>query len=92
MTRTVPAALQTHLDGATTSTANLRTITRREGVILRFTNHDQDIVFDGNTYDSAVGYQRSDIASNATLAVDTLDLMGILNSESDPISLDTELA
>ena len=80
MTRTVPAALQTHLAGTTTSTATLWTITRRDGVILRFTNHDQDIVFGGNTYDSAVGYQRSDIASNATLAVDTLDLMGILNS------------
>lgn len=80
MTRTVPSGLQSHLDGATTSTATLWHITRQDGAVLRFTDHDADITFDGNTYVAAVGYQRTDIASNATLAVDSLDVQGILNS------------
>lgn len=80
MTRTVPSSLQTHLDGATTSTATLWTITRQDAAVLRFTDHDRDIAFAGDTYVAAVGYQRTDIAANATLAVDSLDVQGILNA------------
>lgn len=81
MTRTVPSGLQTHLDGTTTSTATLWTITRQDAVVLRFTDHDRDIVFGGDTYKAAVGYQRTDINSSATLSVDSLDVSGILNSK-----------
>ena len=80
MTRTVPSGLQTHLDGATTSTATLWRITRQDGAVLRFTDHDQDISFGGNVYAAAVGYQRTDISGSATLSVDSLDVEGILNS------------
>lgn len=80
MTRTVPSNLQTHLDSTTTSTATLWQITRQDTAVLRFTDHDRDITFAGNVYKSAVGYQRTDIAANATLAVDSLDVQGILNA------------
>ncbi|NNE83751.1 MAG: DUF2163 domain-containing protein [Alphaproteobacteria bacterium] len=55
-------------------------ITRQDGVVLRLTSHDQDFVFGGNTYQAAVGYQRSDLASGTTLAVNSVDIEGILNA------------
>ena len=71
MTRTVSAAHQTALDASTTSETTLWTVIPITLPNLYLTGHDQDIVFGGNTYLAAVGYQTTDLASNATLAVDS---------------------
>ncbi len=84
MTRTVPAALQSHLDGATTSTATLWRITREDGVTFHFTDHDADIVFGGNTYVASVGYQRAVMAlcgGSAERALTVEDLQRFLATQ-----------
>lgn len=78
--RTISAPLRTHLDGSATSLATLWTITRRDGRVLRFTDHDGDIVIGGVTYKSAVGYERTAIEGSADLSVGGMDAIGILDS------------
>jgi uncharacterized phage protein (TIGR02218 family) len=78
--KTVPAALSTHLSGETTTLATLWRLERRDGIVLGFTDHDQDIVLDGLTYRAASGYTRTAISSDATLSVDNMDLDGLLSS------------
>jgi len=82
MSRTIPAGLQTHLDGETTHTATLWKITRTDAKVFLFTDHDADITFGGNLYRAAVGYERTEISSNELLDVDNLDIIGILNEKT----------
>lgn len=76
------AGLAAHIAGDALSLATLWRITRADGEIFTFTDHDQDIVYGGETYSAALGYQRSAISSGADLAVDETELMGLLDSAS----------
>jgi uncharacterized phage protein (TIGR02218 family) len=58
----------------------LWTITRKDGTILRFTDHDADIIIGGVTYKAAVGYERTAVEANSNLAVGGMDVRGILDS------------
>ncbi|HEY0236750.1 MAG TPA: DUF2163 domain-containing protein, partial [Afipia sp.] len=42
--RNIPSALQAKLDSGVTTLANCWTLTRRDGVVQGFTDHDEDIV------------------------------------------------
>lgn len=50
MSRTINGSLQTRLSSGTTNLCHIVTITRTDGTILRVTDHDVDVVVDGNTY------------------------------------------
>ncbi|MGE0294962.1 MAG: DUF2163 domain-containing protein, partial [Hyphomonadaceae bacterium] len=78
--KTVPAGLQSHLDTGVTTLATLWKVTRRDGTIMGFTDHDADLVVSGVTYAAATGYTRTAIKSSADFAVDNLDLEGIISS------------
>lgn len=78
--KTVPAGMQTHLDTGVTTLATLWKVTRRDGTIMGFTDHDADLVVSGVTYAAATGYTRTAIKSSADFAVDNLDLEGIISS------------
>lgn len=78
--KTITAGLQTHLDGTTTSLATLWEIVRTDTVKFFFTDHDQDIPFEGDIYKAATGYNRTAIANNSTFSVDNLDVEGIFDS------------
>lgn len=78
--KTVSAGLQTHIDGVTTSLATLWRIVRKDGTEFFFTDHDKDILFDGDTYIASTGYTRTAIANDVSLAVDNLNVEGIFDS------------
>lgn len=59
--RTIGASLQTHLNGEVTTLAALWTVTRKDDVVLRFTDHDQDIVVGADTYTSLPGFEASSV-------------------------------
>jgi hypothetical protein len=80
--RTVPAALQTHLNTGSTELANLWAITRQDGNAYFFTDHDQDISYGGDVYKAAIGYKRSSISTQSTLAVDDSENEGIIDDDS----------
>ena len=53
--KTVSAALAQHLAGDVTTLATCWKITRRDGVVLGFTDHVRDLDVDGVTYRAASG-------------------------------------
>lgn len=82
MSRTISGSMQTHLDSEVTSLATCWELTRQDGVILYFTDHDKDLVFNSNTYLAATGFTRSALEETSDLAVDNMELMGILDSSA----------
>lgn len=79
--KTLDTDMRTHLDGVVTSLATIWRVTRTDGTIHYFCDHDADITFGGNTYLAREGFQRSAIDSNSDLSVDNLDLMALFGSE-----------
>ena len=86
MVKTVPAALQTHLEGHNLTLATLWKVTRTDGQVFTFTDHRHDLDFDDGagslTYQSAVGYTRSAVASTATLSVDNMEIQAVFDNDN----------
>jgi len=78
----VSNALGAHLAQDVTTLATCWKVTRRDGVILGFTDHDMDLVFDGVSYQAETGFTPSAIQNSADLRVDNLDMEGMLSSGS----------
>jgi len=70
----------THIAGITTSLATLWKITRTDGVVLGFTDHDEDIVYDGVTYTASTGFSATAIDSSSDLKVENLEIDSVLDS------------
>lgn len=82
MPRTISAAMLAHIQQEVTTLATCWRLTRRDGVIFRFTDHDRDLTISGDTYLAAVGYTRSAISSSADMTVDNVDLNGMFDDDS----------
>lgn len=80
--RTLTPGLQSHLAQETTSLATCWKVTRRDATVLGFTDCDRDLIVDGVTYLAASGFTPTAIANNADLAVDNLDVEGVLESSA----------
>lgn len=80
--KTLSAGLSAHLATAATTLAYCWRLTRRDGTVLGFTEHDQDVVFDGTTFEAATGFTASQIAQGLGLSVDNLSASGALSSLS----------
>ena len=59
--RTVPAALQTHLDSGSLTICRVVAITLRNGTVKRFAEHQADLSVSGQTYTAAKGIRVSSI-------------------------------
>lgn len=78
--KSVSGALEAHLAAETTTLATCWRITRRDGRAFFFTDHDRDLLFEGNSYRASCGYSRTAIANDASLAVDNLEVEGVFDS------------
>ena len=54
-------------------------LTRRDAVVLGFTSHDRDIIFDSVSYVAASGFVPTAVASNSDLSVDNLEIDGMVD-------------
>ncbi len=79
---TLSPAYIAHLNGTTTELCTCWKITRRDAVVLGFTDHPSDLLIGGVTYQSALGYTASDVRASSDLAVDNLNLQGFIDSPS----------
>ena len=79
--KSITTALAAHVAGEVTTLATCWEITRRDGVILGFTDHIRDLEIDGVTYRAASGYTRTAIRSTADLAVDNLDVESVFSDD-----------
>jgi uncharacterized phage protein (TIGR02218 family) len=78
--RTIPAALQTHLEGDAHTMCYCWRITRKDGTVLGFTNHDNDLTFDSTTFEAATGFEASAIQQSLGLSVDNMELLSAFDS------------
>jgi uncharacterized phage protein (TIGR02218 family) len=78
--RNLSSALTHHLKSEVTTLATCWKITRIDKTILGFTDHDQNLLIDGLTYDSITGFTPTGVESSSNMAVDNLDLSGQISS------------
>ena len=80
--RPIPSALQTKLDSGVTTLARCWKLTRRDGVVMGFTDHDRDLVIGGVTFRAGTGFTSSEAASRFDLSVDGAEISGALADDS----------
>jgi len=80
--KTLSAELQSHLETGATTLAWCWRITRADGEVFGFTDHDLPLVFDGTTYQPDSGLVASEIRGGSELSVDAQDAEGVLSSEA----------
>lgn len=78
--KTVSSALLAHLQGDVQTVAHCLKLTRVDGTILGFTEHDKDIILDGVTYEAATGANLSALSASFDLSVDNFDIDTLLDS------------
>lgn len=83
--KTTSPQFRAHLDGEVTAICTCWQIERRDGVILRFTDADEDVTVEGDSYLSIGAYSRSAIESTSSLSVDNLDVSGMATELALPI-------
>ena len=77
--KTVTSGMQTHLGQTLTTLARCWSLVRTDGVGFYFTEHDNDLVIDGNTYKASTGFAGTAVSNNAGMNVDELDVMGFFD-------------
>lgn len=80
--KALPAGLQAHLDTGATTLCWCWKLTRRDAVVMGFTDHDENVSFGGVTYYAATGFTASEVQSTLGLAVDNLTVIGALSAAS----------
>ncbi|MEW5708784.1 MAG: DUF2163 domain-containing protein [Pseudomonadota bacterium] len=86
--KSIPSALLNHLKSEVTTLATCWKVTRHDGQVFAFTDHVEDLVIEGVTYRAATGYTPTAVATSADLAVDNLDVEGLLD---DPAITEADL-
>jgi uncharacterized phage protein (TIGR02218 family) len=76
------SAMQAQLAQEVTTLATCWKITRRDSTVLCFTDHDKNLTVDGESYLAATGIVPSAVTSQAGLAVDNLELEGMLSADA----------
>jgi len=76
---TLPEDLQIRLDSGVTTLAWCWRVTRRDGQVFGFTEHDRDLVVDGLTCRAASGFAPGERDGRADLGADQASVFGALN-------------
>ena len=80
--RNIPAGLTAHLAAGATTLCNCWRISRRDGMVLGFTDHDENLTFDGTLFRAGTGFEGTEIESRFGLAATGSELHGALSDES----------
>lgn len=72
--------MQSHLESGVTTLCHCWRLIRSDGLVLGFTNHDRDLMFDGVLYEAAAGFQASEMTSALGLNIDNMEIEGALSS------------
>jgi uncharacterized phage protein (TIGR02218 family) len=79
--RQIPSELAAHLAFEATTLCHCWRATRRDGVVLGFTDHDEDIAFDGTLFRASSGLQAAEASASLGLAVGGGEVVGALGSD-----------
>ncbi len=79
--KTMSAELAAHYAQEVTTLATCIKLTRRDSVVMGFTDHDDGITFDGVDYEADTGgFSSTAVAASANMSVDNLEADGYLDS------------
>ncbi|MEZ5872415.1 MAG: DUF2163 domain-containing protein [Nitratireductor sp.] len=77
----LPVGLADHCAGEVTTLCNCWKLIRRDGMVLGFTDHDQELVFDGIAFEPSGGLAVSTLEQRSGLGADSVEVSGALVSE-----------
>ena len=80
--RSIPSALQAKLDSGVTTLCRCWVLTRRDGVVQGFTDHDEDIVLNEIVCHAGTGLNASEATQKLGLAVTAAEVSGALADET----------
>ncbi|WP_163266443.1 DUF2163 domain-containing protein [Chelativorans alearense] len=80
--KTFPPGLTVLLQSGVTTLCTCWKLTRRDGAVLGFTDHNRQLSFDGVDFEAESGLKASEWAHNLGLAIDTVEADGALTSEA----------
>lgn len=79
--RAIPDPLAAHLATGATTLARCWVLTRADGLVLGFTDHDRDLVLDGVTCRAGTGLEAADAKASFGLGVGGGEVAGALTSD-----------
>lgn len=79
--KTLAPGLQAHLDTGTTTLAWCWKITRTDGAVFGFTDHDLGVEIAGTRFEPESGFAASELRAGDDLSVDAQDAEGVLRSD-----------
>ncbi len=79
--RTIDPGLAAHLAGGVTTLCRCWKVTRSDGSVLGFTDHDRALSFEGIDYEPESGLDASEDTSETGFAIGGLEAVGALSSE-----------
>lgn len=80
--RTLPPALALHLDEGTTTLCRCWRLTRRDGEVFGFTDHDRDLTFSGVTHRAGSGLEAHETTAELGFALGGGEVSGALTSDA----------
>lgn len=80
--KALSGGLQSHLDSGSTTMSYCWKLTRTDGAVQGYTDHDRDLAFGGLTYLASSGFTSSQLSQKLGLSVDNLDIEGGLNADT----------
>lgn len=82
MSKSASVAMQGHIAGPFTTLCTCWKITRTDGQIFTFTDHDQDLVVDGLTFKAAFSYTRTAFRTTNDATSDDVDVVGTIDASN----------
>jgi uncharacterized phage protein (TIGR02218 family) len=80
--RNISEGLAGHLASGATTLCRCWRVTRRDGVVQGFTDHDENLFFDGTDFRAGTGFEGSEIEARLGFSVTGTELHGALSSEA----------
>lgn len=74
-------AMRAALSGGATTLARCWRLTRRDGLVLGFTDHDRDLIFDGVAFRARTGVEGTEMETELGFAIGGAEIAGALSSE-----------
>src|SRR5262245_51013647 len=80
--RIIPPALQAKLDSGATTLCRCFVLTRRDGTIQGFTDHDRDLLLNDVLCRADTGFSGSEAVARLGLAAGNIEVAGALSDDS----------
>lgn len=78
--KALPPALQASLSSGVTTLCYCWRVTRADGTVSGFTEHDRDVVADGTTFRAGTGFSASRLEQSLGLSIDNMQAAGAFSS------------